>query len=358
MFIAQLSGQFPHCGNAFRVDTYKGCSFNCVYCFTNCRGGNYSKKYEHATDKQINKLASYIHGNNDKTLVCELIKRRVPIHCGGLSDPFQHRENDLKITHSLVSKLIKYPIMFSTKTDHICNDTMDILDPNYHVFQISITGIPENIIKDIEPRAPTTESRIYFAKKLKSMGFTVFIRIQPLINIEWALDVVNKTGDIVDGITIEHLKIPNDNHAKFKLLSELSVDNGIKSVFKCNGREYEFQTTIKEKNILKIKKLNKKCKILVGDNDCRMLSDGVNCCGLEYCPDSFKNWIKCNSMYMKKIGITNEWAPKTKVKKRGDFGYGINWELLHGDNDYKWYVMKNYRALYGDPDQYNLFNIN
>ena len=41
------TSQFPMCGNAFRCDTYKGCSFGCEYCFANNRGSN------HKFDTQI-----------------------------------------------------------------------------------------------------------------------------------------------------------------------------------------------------------------------------------------------------------------------------------------------------------------
>ena len=38
-----LTNQFKYCPNAFRIDTYEGCSYGCKYCFANNRAGGFSK---------------------------------------------------------------------------------------------------------------------------------------------------------------------------------------------------------------------------------------------------------------------------------------------------------------------------
>ena len=51
-----MTQQFRHCGNPFRIDTYKGCDFGCRYCFANCRGGNFDNSFKVA-DLSIDKIS-------------------------------------------------------------------------------------------------------------------------------------------------------------------------------------------------------------------------------------------------------------------------------------------------------------
>ena len=39
--ILTVGNQFKMCGNPFRIDTYRGCSFGCRYCFANSRNGKF-----------------------------------------------------------------------------------------------------------------------------------------------------------------------------------------------------------------------------------------------------------------------------------------------------------------------------
>lgn len=103
--IINHTSQFPMCGNPFRADTYRGCTHGCCYCFAKYMPQNEhqyvnedgSKGYE--SNIQVGDVSLFerwirqaITENNTSNIRLELLNRRVPLHLGGLSDPFQPLE--------------------------------------------------------------------------------------------------------------------------------------------------------------------------------------------------------------------------------------------------------------------------
>lgn len=348
-----LTSQFVHCGNSFRADTYKFCSFNCKYCFANNRKGGHSKQYgyklmpQKADLKIIQRLFEDAFEKNKITNIKkELLQRKIPLHLGGMSDPFQHREWIDRITYQFfeITNKYQYPIIVSTKTSNLPDEYFKILNPKIHTFQISIMGYSDEYINKFEGNTQTAKQRIEFVKELKKRGFWVSIRIQPIINIDEAIELIKKTEQFVDFYTIEHLKLPTDNSTKFKEITSL-INENIKITK--NGLHYLISPETKIKNIETIKKTTK-IKIGVGDNDLRLLSDTCNCCGVDCMPNSFSNWLKYNSMTIKMTGNRNTYIPYF-------LNEDINAELLIPGFSNKDYVEKDYLKKYGCDNQLKLF---
>ncbi len=305
-----LTQQFKHCGNPFRIDTYKGCDFGCKYCFANCRGGNLSKKFQIADFSVIEKnfYKAFEEDKETKNLTIEMLRHRVPLHLGGMSDPFQTREEKYKLTYKLfeLTKKYNYPMILSTKTSYIPEEYLEVMDNSIHAFQISLISMNENYIRKFETNTPSPKDRKQLAIDLRNLGFWVGIRIQPLIDFNEAKTVVEELSDIVNYITVEHIKIGNDNKNKKQMFIDMNLNP---KNFKSCGREYEFKTEIKRKNIERLKEISK-CPIGCGDNDLHEFSDSMNCCGIDTIGENFNNWIKYNSMYINKTGNKNNWCPK------------------------------------------------
>lgn len=305
-----MTQQFKHCGNPFRIDSYKGCDFGCQYCFANCRGGNFQKDFKIADIEVIKKnfYKAFEENKETKNLTIELLRHHVPLHLGGLSDPFQKREFDYKITYEILklTKQYQYPVIISTKTGYLPRYYYEVLDKNIHAFQISLISLNNNFIKKFESHTPSPQERISFIKKLKDRGFWVGVRIQPLININEAYNLVKYISNIVNYITVEHIKIGNDNSNKVFLFKNMNLNP---DDFVSAGREYEFKTEIKKQNIELLKSISN-CPIGCGDNDLHELSDSNNCCGIDTINENFSNWIKYNAMYIKQTNNTEVWFPK------------------------------------------------
>lgn len=222
-----VSSKFAICGLPIRVDTYKNCSFGCIYCFSNNRKiCEFEKTFQIANLESVSKRLNRIFnkGECDSTNFLDtLIAQGITWHCGGMSDPFQPIEGKYHITKQLVDICNQYgiSILFSTKTDNIYGAEVR---PDLHTFQLSISNTDNR--KDIERGVPDIEKRYKFYRELKAAGFRVGIRIQPFIPDVSTLDIVKMFHD-ADNFTLEGIKlVPQNKEHKEEVLRTLGMDQG------------------------------------------------------------------------------------------------------------------------------------
>lgn len=328
-----LTQQFRHCGNPFRIDTYRGCDFGCEYCFASNRKGNFEFIPQVADIDKIARLFSKALDGNEPTnnITIELIRHRVPLHLGGMSDPFQKREWKYEATYELLklSNKYNYPIIMSTKQAHLPDKYWEVLNPQLHAFQISLFTDDIDLIGKFERNTPSPDERIAFIKQLHEKGFWVGVRLQPLVEIDSAVSLVKKLNGYINYLTVEHLKIASDNKEvarKLFAISPYSVDD-----YKCTGRNYQLKRDVKLKNVQAIKEVCK-CPVGCGDNDLHEESDSNCCCGVDTINQNFDNWLKYNSMNINMSGRTDYWYPKCNC--HGSFNSGC---IIKGA-DFKGYV--------------------
>lgn len=308
-----LTQQFRFCGNAFRADTYQGCDFGCKYCFANYRGaiGVLRKNNDsNSIPANIDIFKKYMD-NKGSGLTQELINRKVPIHLGGMSDPFQRLELKECATLKFLKIFKEYPVSISTKTANLKKEYWDVLDPKYHVFQISLFSDNEKTIRKFEENTPTVKERIDFIKELKRRGFWVSVRIQPLIDVNEAISLLNKLDGYIDFATVEHIKVVKTGNSQlryelFKLLGNYS------GKLKIRHNYYKLPYTDLKHDIVIIK-ANTNIRIGIGDNEIHELSDTNNCCGLDCMPKSFSNWLKYNSQYIRMTDDKKGWTPDSTI---------------------------------------------
>ena len=101
-----VSSKFAICGLPIRVDTYKNCTFGCIYCFSNNRKiCEFEKTFQIANLKSIEKRLDRIFNKRkvDSTNFLDtLIAQGITWHCGGMSDPFQPIEDRYHITSQMI----------------------------------------------------------------------------------------------------------------------------------------------------------------------------------------------------------------------------------------------------------------
>lgn len=336
-----MTNQFKYCGNPFRIDTYEGCDFGCKYCFANNRGGAYSSKKQNSVieyeymkrffDKAFESERKY------KDITVEMLQHKVPLHLGGMADPFQKREFEHRMTYELLklSNKYHYPIMISTKCGNLPQEYWDILNPEIHAFQISLISANEDYIRQYEINTPSPKERIRLIKTLHSKGFWVGLRIQPLIDLDEAINLIKEVEGCVNYITVEHLKIPTDNNVVKEIFKDIRENKPFYKPKK--SRNYEFTTEYKLDNIKAIKQITK-TPIGCADNDLHMYSDSRCCCGIDTVNKNFDNWLKYNTTYFE-TGEYNKdeiWTPQCNVKK-----------CMHGDYQVKdMYLLTEYVEKY------------
>lgn len=327
-----LTQQFRFCGNSFRADTYKGCDFGCKYCFANNR---FNFKDRKIIPADLRVFEKYINGNSSG-MTQELINNKVPVHLGGMSDPFQSAEKKHKTTLAFLKMFRNYPVSISTKTASLANKYWDVLDPKFHTFQISLISDNEETIRKFEKNTPTANSRIEFIKELKKRGFWVSVRIQPIIHVNEAISLLKTLDGLIDYATIEHLKVSKTDSGEMR--KEIFNLIGIESArYVVRRNYYKYPADIIKSNIEKIKN-STSVKIGCGDNEIHEMSDSFNCCGLDCMPESFNNWLKYNSMYIQMTNDITQWYPKSKI-------YNSNipnntYLRFKKNNSYKFYVDK------------------
>ena len=374
-----ITSQFSFCGMPFRLDTYSGCSFNCIYCYSHKRGGNseFDKIKIADPDRIIKTFENALNKPTITTgLVSQYIRRKMPIHFGGMSDPFQHAEEKIGVSYKVLKYLcsIEYPVVISTKSTLIASEKyLSLLKGNRNVIvQYSFSTLNKVNSKFLEPNCDAPFKRLEAIKILSNSGVNTTIRLQPFIVglTESPVDFVSAISETgVKHLTIEFLKLPIDNttawHQSLKPLAP-TKDFYLKQNSKVIGRELTLLPKLKLEIIRELKNELSKHKISlgIGDNELQHFSDTLCCCGIDQFI-GFENWNTCQFSYAlkKTIGnklhfdiIKNEWSPdgaidkhlnsKSRIKKTD----GINtvssyltdrWNKINSDfNPSKYYGVK------------------
>ena len=328
----QLTSQFKFCPMAFRVDMYRGCDFGCKYCFANMNAfheiGTGLSTWREADVKQVRKYFDLALNTDkeSKSTIVELLRHRVPLHCGGMSDPFQSREWELGLTKELIkiSNEFNYPIVFSTKTASLPDEYYKLLNPKIHAFQVSIMGWTPEYIRKWEGNTKTAQERAEFVQLLrKDFGLWCSVRIQPIINKWEPVALMLALRDIPSYYSIEHLHVIADSWAGQEAL--LKYCRGSKS-FQQRGGLTEFKPEVKRENILFLTRVANSFGVKVGasDNEFHYMSQSRCCCGTDTIGGQFDNYLKFNSCYLStgESDVANIFIPKSNVRRHMNIGKG------------------------------------
>lgn len=316
----QVTQALKFCPNAFRVDMYRGCDFGCKYCFADIPAFNWEDDtFKEADFKSVERAFEIAYSNKpSKSVVVEMIRNRVPIHCGGMADPFQMREWKFGLTKKLIelSNKYNYPIQFSTKVANLPDEYWDILNPEIHAFQVSIMGWSDEYIRRWERRTPSAKERLEFVRKLRSKGFWCAIRIQPVIDVSECLKLISEAGSVPSYYSVEHLRLFYNSTEEEKELVNEDIDV---TKYVRKQHKMEMRPDVKLQNLLKIIELANSYGVKVGaaDNELHCYSQSRCCCGLDTINDNFSNYIKYNLTYFATgdSDLANIWYPKSNLRR-------------------------------------------
>jgi DNA repair photolyase len=288
-----LSSQIFHCSLPLRLDAYRGCSFSCSYCFARNRGGNTrTKAITFARDDALRRALQQATLNSPKqSAVTEFLRARVPIHFGGMSDPFQKLENKKKVTLEYLRALadFSYPTVISTRSPLIAEEQYVALLKSFPVVvQFSSSTIDDRQAKRVEPLAPPPSQVLQTMRHLSNLGITTTARWQPYIvgfspKPKEFVQAVAEAG--ARQVSLEHLKITTENHWNPTLSRGSQVLEAAKRQYTKlgvhrDGREFVLDSSEKLKIALEVRSLCHKSKLAfgAGDNELQYLSDGNACC--------------------------------------------------------------------------------
>lgn len=201
-FFKRVAGnEGDRCHYPTRLDTYGcGCQHNCGYCYAKSLLD--FRKLWNAAYPSIANINRIRHTVRTKLKPGEIVR------LGGMTDCFQPLERENRITYQTIKALNEMGVgyLIVTKNDLIADPMyLEVLDRDLAHIQVSITGTDEDLLKRIEPGAPSPARRIAAAEKLQEEGFDVQVRLSPYIPEFVDIDVINAIK--CDKILVEFLRV-------------------------------------------------------------------------------------------------------------------------------------------------------
>lgn len=258
----KCGSQVTLCDLPIRFDTYKGCSHMCKYCFVQKKADltDIDKGESHKV------LRDFIDGKRTKeTSWCDW---NIPLHWGGMSDPFQpaERKHKMSLECLKVFKETQYPFVVSTKGKLICEgEYLELIKDCNCVIQISMV-CPE--YDRIELGTPTFAERLEMVRTLAKYK-RVNVRIQPYMiethdSTMRSIKLIGEAGAY--GIIVEGMKFARKKDGLVKVGGDwcYPLDD-------LGERFVEMKTEAHRLGM----------RFYSGENRLRTLGDSLNCCGTD-----------------------------------------------------------------------------
>jgi DNA repair photolyase len=336
-----VTSQFIFCGLPLRLDSYRGCAFQCSFCFARRRGGNAPEPaVAPAKPESIERALQRAVRMEEKDLgiVGQLLKRRVPIHFGGMSDPFQPIEVRHRVTRGVLKSLAKhrYPTVISTRGALASAEPyVDLLgDMSAVVVQFSFSSTRDDVAKSLEPKATRPSDLLRCMENLSRRNIPVTCRWQPYVpgiseDAHEFAKRVSSTGCAHVGF--EHLKVPMERKDSLwrGMIQNLGLD--LYQEYKLagavrDGRELVLPINRKVEAVAHTAREVRRWGMTFGaaDNEFQPFSDTACCCsGADRFPgfqNFFKHQIgyalrKCRGKAITYAAIQDEWVPEGSVDR-------------------------------------------
>lgn len=279
-----------------RYDTYKGCSHGCKYCFVQRNGKTDLRDIKKG--ETTKPLIEWINGKRvANTRWCDW---DMPIHWGGMSDPFQPCEAIHKMSYKALEVFAetKYPFVVSTKGKIVADEEyLELFDKCNCVIQISAVC---SSYDKLEEGCPTFEERVKIMRKVAPHCKRLIVRIQPYMcevfdEVYENLEKFKEAGAY--GVIIEGMKFAKKKDGLIKVAGDYTypLEQITKDIIKLKERAHELGLAF-----------------FSGENRTRKLGDSLCCCGCDGL-DGFKT----NNVNINHIVHGDIVEPTEKMKEVG-----------------------------------------
>jgi DNA repair photolyase len=174
------------------LNIYRGCDHKCKYCYAPrvLRMGKddfHSPLPRKDILKQVEKDASIFKGNKSH------------ITMSFTSDPYQHIDFKYKFTREAIKILHKnnLSVQIITKSGKRAERDFDLLTSN-DILTTTMTFLDDNDSLEWEPNAALPEQRIEAIKNAKKKGIQTWVSLEPVIDPEQSLKIIEKVHKFVD----------------------------------------------------------------------------------------------------------------------------------------------------------------
>lgn len=182
-----ISSTVASCPNPFHLETYQGCNFNCLYCYS--RNSHYSKDSTIRPNdyNKFKKVLEFWTKHKDKVSYKNSEKMfflsRIPLLIGTKFDPVPDIEKITNTTENFLRVLDKYnyPVRILTKNPEGLFNILTKFDKKLNLaVNITISNFNKDLISVIEPRF-SIENRLFYISKLNELGYKVLVNMRPFI---------------------------------------------------------------------------------------------------------------------------------------------------------------------------------
>lgn len=318
-----VTSQFRVCPIPFRFDTYSGCTYGCLFCFSRSvveflrrskkKTGEEAKQFylvgnsPTGLKRWIGKSLSGDYDYNNAAMVA--FKERIPVKIGTTSDPFPWVESRERITYDCLKVFdeVDYPVQISTKNPEVFLEYADEFVKSNVVLNVSCSFCDDDIARQIEVGSISPSRRFESIRKLADMGFKVIVRVQPFIlpyseqNAERFVLKIKECGAV--GFQTEGLKIrvtlPKEERLIYSKIGDvLGVDilNYFRTYGVIDDGDYVYNCSDKIRMIRLFNDLAVKYGVLFYNADNfvdKCYGCGSECCGTEFLRNH-KIWGGCS----------------------------------------------------------------
>jgi len=196
----RFSSDAMDCAIPIALDSHSGCSFNCLYCFSNNlqRAFDRNNKILESVREDgtlykewpINQLERFLARENKDAkskAMYTLMDRGVPVQLGALGDPFDDLELHSGWAKKAIPLFIKYkqPVRISTKGGIALQDKeyLKLFEKSPEQFWIawSIICNDDERIAQVDINAPVMSDRLKAMKALSDIGCHTSLRFRPFL---------------------------------------------------------------------------------------------------------------------------------------------------------------------------------
>ena len=298
----QVSGNLTVCPTPLRLDSYDGCTGGCAYCFarvaalssTGAAGKHDS--FEQVQDR-AHRLGPKIRGEG-KSAEAAMRRLGVPLHLGGMADPFQPCERERQVTLGFLREIAEAqaPVVCSTKFALLAEDpwrsAWEAIPQR--LLQVSCIAA-DDVLARAEPSVASWQERLTLIREL-SQTTPCVIRVQPFVRgvSERSLNALCEQAAAAgaQAIIVEGLKLPARAWRQLDGALRSAFGTAYKSPANKTGGDRDYSWAEKFAYQLQARRIARSHGLghYAADNALRWLGDSAQCCATDLIDGAVGHW--------------------------------------------------------------------
>ncbi|NOR48441.1 MAG: radical SAM protein [Methanosarcinaceae archaeon] len=223
------------------ANLYRGCGHGCTYCYAP------SATFRKREDFCIATVRTDVMKKFKKDVIeLENKNETRSILLSFTTDPYQLLDVEKQLTRKAIELLHNHNLKVEilTKGGKRSERDFDLLSkrPDLSSYGVTLVFTDEKLREEVEPGAASTQERIVALKKAHEMGIPTFVSLEPVWEIEQALELINLTHEFVDLYKVGKLNYNKQN----KTVDWQKFKKDVVSKFEKYGSKYYLKKSLQD----------------------------------------------------------------------------------------------------------------